>query len=454
MSNFYTKTLLLLSITFFICIIALGENIYFIAPDAGIIKEVLPEKLQKDTWYPAGITPKTFTTNYITYNIAYCDPAGIGFNDPNHPNRKSCLETVLMYISNVLRTSGTIDILVGQSETDGSGALAFAGSYVFENKTTFSPCFSQSRLLTGTKPIATTPEIELTVDFGRNYYEDPTNTSPDYNQIDLVSVLLHEFTHGFGFLSFVEENGYTPITTNGKYLYTTFDQFIYKGDLALFSGSPPLFRSISSDTTSDQLVFKSICVEAFFGSGGFAIYSKSPFLDGTSLNHWDPYRTGTSNAVMNPSFMAGIVIRQYSTADLCALESIGYANIQLTINEGISEGTTEGEGISEEGQIYEGLIEGEGSINGHEGQIIEGEGIVEAVSEGIYEGSVDGSQDGNLDGESLIDDVEGNQTEDYGCFGSKNMLSFDRFMKYLLDLLLLGFLVSLLSGINSFNKFN
>ncbi|HOV33923.1 MAG TPA: hypothetical protein PLX23_11245 [Candidatus Hydrogenedens sp.] len=446
MGNFYTKKFLLFSAIFFISINTVGEKIYFIAPDAGIVKEVLPEKLQKDTWYPAGITPQTFTTYYITYNIAYCDPAGTGFNDPNHPNRKSCLETVLKYISNVLRKSGTIDILVEQSETDGNDALAYAGSYIFENKDTFSPCFSQSRLLTGTKPNVTTPEIELTVDFGRDYYEDPTNTSPAYNQVDLVSVLLHEFTHGFGFLSFVEESGYTQISTNGYYLYTTFDQFIYKSNLALFSGSPPSFYGTSSDTTCNQLVFKSTYIEALFGNGGLAIYSKNPFLDGTSLNHWDPERTGISNAVMNPSFMAGKVIRYYSTADLCALKSIGYTNIQLSISEGNSEGTTEGEGISEEGQIYEGLTEGEGSNNGHEGQIREGEGI--------YEGQIEDNLDGNLDGESSIDGEEENQTDACGCLNSKDMPSFDRFMKYLLDFLLLGLLVALLAATNSNNREN
>jgi len=435
MGNFYTKTLLLLSATFFICIIALGEKIYFIAPDAGILEEVSPEKLQKGAWYPDGITPEGLVTSYITYNIAYCDPVGTGFNDPNHPDRKSCLEGVLRYISNIFRTSGTIDILVGQSETDGTGALAFAGSYVFENKTTFSPCFSQSRLITGTKPSATTPEIDLTVDFGRNFYEDPTNTSPDYNQVDLVSVLLHEFTHGFGFLSFVEESGYTPITTNGKYLYTTFDQFIYKGDLALFSGSPPSFHGTSSDTTSNQLVFKSIYVEALFGSSGLAIYSKSPFLDGTSLNHWDPDRTGITNAVMNPVYTAGIVIRQYSTADLCVLKSIGYTNIQLPITEGILEG-------AEEGAVDgEGVADGEGSLDG----------IFEGSVDGALEGEAtgDGTLDGTLDGEGEYQTVGG-----CGCSSSKDIPYPNKFIKYLLDFLLVGFLVSLLSGTNSHNKQN
>jgi len=385
--------------------VTFSERIFFIAPDAGIVQEVLPEKLQK-AWYPDGITPEVFHTSYITYNIAYSDPVGLGFNDPNHPNRKRCLEAALTYISNIFRTFGTIDILVETSEYDGTGAIAFAGSYVFENQETFSRCFSQLRLLNGTKPVANVSEIQLTVDFGRNYYEDPDHTTPASNQFDLLSVLIHEFTHGFGFLSFVEQDGRTNVTPNGKYLYTVFDQFIYKGDLALFSGSPPAFQGVPSDTTSNQLVFKSIFIQNFFGNSGLAIYSKDPFLDGTSLNHWDPFRTGITNAVMNPTYTAGSTIREYSLADLCALKSIGYSNILLADNEGTQEGAKEG--------------------------IVEGtqEGTAEGAREGTHH---EGFQEGNIEG---IDEPTDSIC---GCAKSQSI------RKFIFDLILLGMVLLLIS---------
>ncbi|MGC9053776.1 MAG: hypothetical protein ACP5KS_07805, partial [Candidatus Hydrogenedens sp.] len=215
---------------------------------------------------------------------------------------------------------------------------------------------------------------------------------------DLLSVLIHEFTHGFGFLSLVGKDGKTDVTSNGKYLYTVFDQFIYKGNLALFAGSPPTFQGVPSDTTSNQLVFKSTFIQNFFGNNGLAIYSRNIFLDGTSLNHWDPDRTGIANAVMNPSYTAGSIIREYSLADLCALKSIGYSNIQLPDTEGIQEGSLEGtlEGNTE--GVHEGTSEGtregnlEGTLEGNilEGQIQEGnnhEGFNEGTSEGINEPS-------------------------------------------------------------------
>lgn len=425
-------------IGFLVTFDSFSERIFFIAPDAGIFQEVSAEKLQKDSWYPTGVTLEVFNTSYITFNIAYSDPSEVGFNDPNHPNRKRCLESALMYISNILRTQGTIDILVERSEFDGKDAIASAGSYVFENQDTFSSCFSQLRLLKGTKPVSNISEIQLTVDFGRNYYEDPDNTTPASDQLDLLSVLIHEFTHGFGFLSFVEENGRTPMTSNNKCLYTVFDQFIYKGDLALFAGSPPTFQGVPSDTISNQLVFKSSYIETYFGHEGLAIYSKNPFADGTSLNHWDPDRTGIINAVMNPRYTAGTTIRQYALADLCALKSIGYVNILLPDTEGIQEGIIEG--------TREGIPEGsmEGTMEGTPEGIVEG--TVEGSHEGINEGNITEGQtsegtntEGSLEGTPTPDGENGSSDDTCGCVKNQSIT------KLIFDFILIGMVLLLIS---------
>lgn len=431
---------ILFLITLSIAFNGFSERIFFIAPDAGIFQEVPAKKLQKTTWYPDGVTLEVFYTSYITFNIAYSDPSDTGFNDPAHPNRKRCLESALTYISNILRTVGTIDILVEVSEYDGAGAIAFAGSYVFENQTTFSRCFSQLRLLNGTKPVPNISEIQLTVDFGRNYYEDPDNTTPASDQLDFLSVLIHEFTHGFGFLSFVKEDGRTPTTSDNKYLYTVFDKFIYKGTLALFAGSPPAFQGVSDDTTCNQLVFKSEHITNYFGNDGLAIYSKTPFLNGTSLNHWDPDRTGIINAVMNPRYTSGTTIRQYALADLCALKSIGYSNIQLPDTEGLQEGTDEG--------TQEGNLEGEGSIEGHQEGFSEGdgspEGLIEGTAEGKHEGNITEGQiqEGiNNDGswEGIIEGTDEPPESSCGCIKNQSIT------KFIFDFILLGMMFLLIS---------
>ncbi len=450
MRNYYQSRFVVI-----ICLISLfsfsfyvyAENkIYFIAPDAGLIREVLPEKVEKDNWYPPEATLETFSTSYITFNIAYSDSDGVGFKDASHPNRKLCLKKALEYISNIFKISGSIDILVTESENDGSGALAFAGSYVFENETTFSPTFSQQRLLTGTKPVSYVSEIELTVDFGYDYYEDPNNTTPASGQIDLVSVLIHEFTHGFGFLSFVEATGVTQQTENNNYMYTTFDQFIYKNDNALYSGSPPMFQGSQADLISNELVFKSDYTEFVYSVQGIPLYSKEPFLDGTSICHWDPDRTGIQNAVMNPRYKAGAIIREYALIDLCALKSLGYGNVQLPGEGQTNEGTNEGEGASAEGattegQTSEGTNEGEGvSAEGAttEGQTKEGTDEGEGINEGHpAEGS---HNEGTINKPEGNNDIN-NQNENTNCGCSKSSHP----LKIFVDFLLVGIVLLLIS---------
>jgi hypothetical protein len=69
-----------------------------------------------------------------------------------------------------------------------------------------------------------------------------------------------------------------PITTNGKYLYTTFDQFIYKGTYTCFQVRPRHFMALPSDTTSNQLTFKSTYMEALFGVVDLLSILKVPYL--------------------------------------------------------------------------------------------------------------------------------------------------------------------------------
>ncbi|HOV32658.1 MAG TPA: GLUG motif-containing protein [Candidatus Hydrogenedens sp.] len=66
---------------------------------------------------------------------------------------------------------------------------------------------------------------------------------------------------------------------------------------------------------------------------------------------------------------------------------------------------------------------------------LEGEGI----HEGIHEGTAEGTHEGTTEG-------EGGGGGGCGCGGGKGIPSFDGFMKYLLDILFVGLLVSLMSG--------
>ena len=109
-------------------------------------------------------------------------------------------------------------------------------------------------------------------------------------------------------------------------------------------------------------------------------------------------------------------------------------------SEGIIEGTAEGvvEGTTE-GTSQEGSIEGEGE--GH----IEGEGTAEGIVEGTTEGT---PQEGSVEGEG---------EDNCGCCGcscsdDKDMPISDKIMKYLLDFIFVGFLVSIMCSMKKYDN--
>jgi len=131
-----------------------------------------------------------------------------------------------------------------------------------------------------------------------------------------------------------------------------------------------------------------------------------------------------------------------------------YGNIKInnaTLTLIPMEGEVDGEGTIE--GVIEGAIEGshEGVIEGH--QEGSSEGVQEGTTEGHHEGTVDGVHEGAIDGipEGTVDgEGESHGEGGCGCFDGK--ASSDKLMKYLLDFIFVGFLISLISGMKRHNK--
>lgn len=319
---------------FLACSLALpaaAEEIVFLAPDWGM---QIVDTENPDT-YAKALPDKAFTENGITFNISYLDGAGTGFyNTADGANRRARLEEVLSYIADVINMSGTLDVQVNASESDGTGALAFAGTYYaatagFQNGT------SLRRLLEGSKPFSAYAEIEVTVDFGFTW--NTGTGAPSASQLDFRSVLLHEMTHGLGFASLATSTGTSQIT--GKTVYTVFDGMMVRGltDLVLFSGAPPAFHGTALDLVSNDLEFDGSHAFSYYGQGvAPGLYAPSPFVAGSSLEHWD---TGNivGGAVMEHQYTYGEMRREYSPVDIGALIDLGYTEA-ATPGEGEGEG--------------------------------------------------------------------------------------------------------------------
>lgn len=353
-----------------VCLIMLGilvgavpaaqsERLYLVMPHRGV--EVSDSDEPGPMKAIADAIQESVNTATNTFNITYQDPSGTGFNDATKPERKQRLQDALNYISNVIQMPGTLDILVAPSEFDGAGAVAFAGTYFTYSVEGFSPGFTFRRLSSGNKPNPAYPEIQVTVDFGHSAY---TGTGqPGATQIDLLSVLVHELTHGLGFASLVASTGYTNAedTSAEKQAYTVFDSLVWRKDptVQLFSGAPVVFHGTVNDLISAKLVFHGTNAAAYYGFGAPGLYSPSPFEPGSSIQHWYTNQV-IGGAVMEHQFVPGETKRRYAAVDIGALIDLGYVNAAQTPEEGEGEGITEGEGTAEgEGQP-EGVAEGEG----------------------------------------------------------------------------------------------
>ncbi|HOV34117.1 MAG TPA: GLUG motif-containing protein, partial [Candidatus Hydrogenedens sp.] len=322
-------------------------------------------------------TKDSFSAYGVNFNINYQD-VDTGFNDPTlGPQRKATLQSALEYVANVLNVpGGVVDINISSVYLEGQ-YLASAGPIVaWYNPITpgiNNGCVFQHLMNGSVDPDGPDyPDMQLTVNW--NYTYNFGTGDPGPSDVDLLSVLIHEITHGLGFLKAIAYNnsecsgGTKPNGTGWTGaqpdIYTAFDTFLITGNNNYFINSS--YYYIGQDNYFlglDNGVYCSAPEATSLWGTMPRIYTPSPFQCGSSISHWN-----NLGGVMDPSIYYGAKKREYLPFEIALLRDIGYVNAGEPSSEG--EGIAEGEGVTE----GEGTAEGEG--------VIEGEGIGEGTADG------------------------------------------------------------------------
>jgi len=321
---------------------AQAESIYLLYGHTG---EVIEFDSESKAFTDFGSPTETHTSNGITFNLFYEDVRldnNIGFDGGSATNARARVRDALDVVSSTINETGTLDIHVQASLNSGSSFLATAGTF-YSNAGGFQGGTAQQRLQNDSKPFAGFPEIQTQVDFAFNW--NFTTSAPAVNQIDFISVMVHEFTHGLGIASLSGPSGASLVSGGAQ---TKFSQLTRLGDpgTALWS---PAFSGSAANLESGNLFFTGTNARAQYNQSGVApgVFAPSDgFIQGSSLSHFDTDNI-VGGAVMEHSITVGTSRRAYAPMEVGALIDIGYANAEdpnaVVEGEGEGEGEAEGE---------------------------------------------------------------------------------------------------------------
>lgn len=277
----------------------------------------------------------------ITWNFTYSDSAGNGFNDSTVDSgetksrgqlRKDSLAAATTYLNTIVDGRGTINANLNTSLTSGTGFLASFGpgqftaiDGTFQNGGFYQAGRTDNRPFSGS-------DGSGQFNFGYAWiYAGQKSTASGY---DMVSVAIHELTHGLGFLSLANSSGQglDGNTVGNPDIYGGYDRFLQRGNGALsssglfntditssgygsFTGSASTFTN--QNNTSTGLFFGGKYTREVFG-GASLLYAPSSYQTGSSVSH-----VNDTSAVMNPSVTANTV-KRFQPYEIAMLLDIGW----------------------------------------------------------------------------------------------------------------------------------
>ena len=247
----------------------------------------------------------------ITWNVTYLDGAGVGFNDPTVPPgetlslgtlRRNSVTASFNYLNTVLDGRGTVNVrFLASDNNSGSGALASFGPYYF---TGLNGSFQNGLVYQNARAnqALNSADGQGQVNFGHAYNYAGQQVAPSGSAYDLTSILTHEFTHGTGFINFVNQNGQgiNGQTVGSPDGYSVYDSNLQRGNGA---GATPLFNkditnanfaSFANSGNASTFTNGNNATTGLFFGGKYAkeiygspvpLYAPTTFAPGSSIGH-------------------------------------------------------------------------------------------------------------------------------------------------------------------------
>jgi len=173
----------------------------------------------------------------------------------------------------------------------------------------------------------TNPDIVATFNSDFTDWYTGTDGVPKINQIDLYSVVLHEFGHGLGFIGQMNLSQ-NDNTAAGYGLPGIFDQYIINGGNVAITDTSKIKNpsaALKAELTSGGLFLNSPSILRLNGTKG-KLYAPNNFSEGSSTYHVDQatYKVGDPNALMTPQIARGELTRDVGPIVLGAFNDFGW----------------------------------------------------------------------------------------------------------------------------------
>ncbi len=197
------------------------------------------------------------------------------------------------------------------SSTLGSGVLGGAGPLDYARNFPNAPIantwypIALANSMAGSDLSPSKSDIDSAFSSTFNWYYGTDGQTPS-NQIDFVSVVLHEIGHGLGFTGSFNSDGVRGYWGGNSPFPEIYDRYIENGSGAVLinsfsSGSVALQNQI----TSDSIYFDGPKIREYNNGDRASIYAPSNWSGGSSMAHVGEVYNGTGDALMTYSLNFG-----------------------------------------------------------------------------------------------------------------------------------------------------